>query len=37
MNEDNLEYTIFAAAMIATAWGANYILKKYEKEEKERP
>ncbi len=35
MTEDNMEYTIYAAAMIATAWGANFVLKKYEKEEKE--
>ncbi|MFY0607151.1 MAG: hypothetical protein JXR10_10565 [Cyclobacteriaceae bacterium] len=36
MTEDNLEYTLYAAAMIAIAFGANFLLKKYEKEEKER-
>jgi len=36
MSEDNLEYTLYPAAMIATAWGANFVLKKYEKEEKEK-
>lgn len=33
--EDNMEYTLFALAMIAVAWGTNYVLRKYEKEEKE--
>jgi len=28
MQEDNLEYTIIALAMIVVAWGTNYLIKK---------
>lgn len=33
--EENLEYTLYAFAMIVTAWITNYFLKKYEKKEKD--
>jgi hypothetical protein len=28
MQEDNLEYTIYALLMILVAWGTNYLIKK---------
>lgn len=32
---DNMEYTLYALAMILIAWGSNYFLKKHENQEKE--
>lgn len=31
----NLEYTLWALGAIVLAWGSNYFLRKYEKEEKQ--
>lgn len=33
--EGNFEYTLYALGFIVGAWGTNYFLRKYEKEEKE--